>query len=356
VADRRGPRLDGTERKERSVQVLIPLAGKGTRLRPHTHTVPKPLLKVAGKPVLDHVLEDLLEALPVEEFLFITGHLKEQVEAHVRHRYDVPARFIEQKVQDGTAGAVRLAGPYLRGPVLIAFVDTLFEADLRAIERYPEAAGVIWAKEVDDPQRFGVVVTDADGYMVRIVEKPDEPVSRLANIGLYYVRDTALLLEGIEHTLRQPPRKGEYYLTDAFQYMIDRGARIKTLEVEGWYDCGTPEALLETNRVLLERGYARRPSGADVEVRDPVRVEPGAEVRGSVLGPNVSIHAGARVVDSRLRDCIVDEGAVVEGCDLAGSLVGAHVVLRGVRGRALAGDHTVVEVTREPDGRAGAGP
>ncbi|MGH7544840.1 MAG: sugar phosphate nucleotidyltransferase, partial [Gemmatimonadota bacterium] len=239
------------------MQILIPLAGKGTRLRPLTHTVPKPLLKVAGKPVLDYVMEDLRAAVSVDEVLFITGHLKEQVEAHAREHYDVPTRFIEQKVQNGTADAVRLAGPHLRGPVLILFVDTLFEADLRAIERSPDVDGILWTKEVEEYQRFGVIVTDEGGFMRRIVEKPEAPVSKLANIGVYYIRDPKWLLEGIEHTLAQPPRKGEYYLTDAFQYMIDHGARLLTLEAAAWYDCGTPETVLETNRALLERGRAR---------------------------------------------------------------------------------------------------
>lgn len=335
------------------MQILIPLAGKGTRLRPHTHTVPKPLLKVAGKPVLDYVMEDLLAGVQVDEVLFITGHLKEQVEAYARDRYGVPTRFIEQRVQSGTADAVRLAAPYLSGPVLILFVDTLFEADLREIARHPHVDGIIWAREVEDYQRFGVIVSDDEGFMRRIVEKPDTPISRLANIGVYYIRDPEWLLQGIEHTLAQPPNQGEYYLTDAFQYMIDHGARILTLEASAWYDCGKPETLLETNRVLLERGRAQRPKDFDGEIADPVRVEVDARVEGGRLGPNVTVGARARIVRSRLRDCIVDDDAVIEDCDLEGSLVGAHAVLRGVRGRVLAGDHTVVEARGDP--RAGRG-
>ena len=152
------------------MQVIIPLAGKGTRLRPHTHLVPKPMLKVAGRPVMDWVM-DRLDGLDVTELIFITGHLKEQVEAYARAATRFPSRFIEQKVQDGTAGAVNLARPYVHEPVLIIFVDTVFEADLTLINR-TDADGIIWAKEVEDYQRFGVVVTDAQGYMTRIVEKP----------------------------------------------------------------------------------------------------------------------------------------------------------------------------------------
>ncbi|HSR14349.1 MAG TPA: nucleotidyltransferase family protein, partial [Gemmatimonadales bacterium] len=196
------------------MQVIIPLAGKGTRLRPHTHLVPKPLLKVAGRPVMDWVM-DRLEGLDVSELIFITGHLKEQVEDYALARYPYPSRFIEQKVQDGTAGAVNLARPHVTEPVLIIFVDTVFEADLTLITR-SKADGIIWAKEVEDYQRFGVIVTRPDGTMERIVEKPSEPVSKLANIGVYYVRDHELLFEGIHHVLKSPPGKGgEYFLTDA---------------------------------------------------------------------------------------------------------------------------------------------
>ncbi|HEX5633940.1 MAG TPA: nucleotidyltransferase family protein, partial [Gemmatimonadales bacterium] len=155
------------------MQVIIPLAGKGTRLRPHTHLVPKPMLKVAGRPVMDWVM-DRLEGLDVRELVFITGHLKEQVEQYARARYRYPARFIEQRVQDGTAGAVNLARPHIDGPVLIIFVDTVFEADLTLVNR-TDADGIIWAKEVEDYQRFGVVVTDAQGYMTKIIEKPKTP-------------------------------------------------------------------------------------------------------------------------------------------------------------------------------------
>ncbi len=325
------------------MKVVIPLAGKGTRLRPHTHTVPKPLLKVAGKAVLDYVVDDVLERLDVSELIFITGHLKEQVEAHVRERYSVPSVFVEQAVQNGTAGAIKLAEPYVDGPLLIIFVDTLFDADLAVIERERDVDGLIWAKEVEDYQRFGVIVTDDEGMMTRIVEKPSEPISRLANIGVYYVRDHRLLFEGLDVTLAGEPYMGEYFLTDALQYMVDKGARIRVLEVEGWYDCGKPETVLATNRHLLEHGRARRPADAgDSRIVDPVRIEEGCELVGSAIGPNVTLESGARVVRSSLEDCIVSAGAVVEDCRLRGSLIGSQAVVRGVRGEVLLGDHSVV--------------
>src|SRR5437763_3370005 len=197
------------------MKVIIPLAGKGTRLRPHTHITPKPMLKVAGKPVMDYILDDLRRLGNVEQIVYVTGHLKDKVEAHARRDYaDIPAVFIEQVVQDGTAGAVALARDLVDQPVLIIFVDTIFDADL-SIVKTTDADGIIWVKEVEDYQRFGVVVTDARGYMKSIVEKPSTPVSRLANIGLQYVKDWKTLFEGIAHVLKQPPGKGgEFYLTD----------------------------------------------------------------------------------------------------------------------------------------------
>jgi glucose-1-phosphate thymidylyltransferase len=323
------------------VKVVIPLAGKGTRLRPHTHTVPKPLLDVAGKAVLDYVVEDVLRQLDVEMLVFITGHLKEQVEAHVEKNYTVPAVFVEQEVQDGTAGAIKLAEPYVDGPVLIIFVDTLFDADLSVINAHPEADGFIWAKEVDDYQRFGVILTDEAGMMQRIIEKPKEPISRLANIGVYYLRDHRLLFEGIDHTLASDMYMGEYFLTDALQYMIDKKSRIKVLEVKGWYDCGKPETLLATNRHLLETGRALRPDDAgDNTIVEPVRIESGVELAQSTIGPNVSIGKGSRITGATLSDCVVGEDAVIEDCELSESLVGAHVRIRGVRGTVLLGDHS----------------
>jgi len=323
------------------MQVIIPLAGKGTRLRPHTHLVPKPMLKVAGRPVMDWVM-DRLGGLDVSELIFITGHLKEQVEAYARSRYAYPSRFIEQKVQDGTAGAVNLARPFVTGPVMIIFVDTVFEADLTLVNR-SDADGIIWAKEVEDYQRFGVVVTDAEGYMTRIVEKPSEPVSKLANIGLYFIRDVAALWQGIDHVLAQPQNKGEYYLTDAFQWMIEHGRRILTAEVGGWYDCGKLDTLLETNEILLRKGAARRPALPEgVDVIEPVYIEDGVTIERSVIGPNVSLETGAVVRDSALANAIIGRDARIVRSKVHGAMLGNSVAIEGFEGSATLGDHCEV--------------
>jgi glucose-1-phosphate thymidylyltransferase len=329
------------------VKVVIPLAGKGTRLRPHTHVTPKPLLRVADKPVMDYIFDDLRE-LGVDQAIFITGHLKEKVEEYVRREYpEFDARFIEQEVQNGTAGAIQLARPHVQEDLLIIFVDTLFDADLSVIRTLPDdVAGVIWAKEVEDYQRFGVIITDENGFMQRIVEKPREPISKLANIGLYYIRDWQLLFEGIEHVMNSAPgASGEYYLTDAFQYMVDHGARIKTLEVEGWYDAGKPETLLETNHHVLATSRGKRPEGGrNVTIHDPVHVADGATLEDAEIGPNVTIGGGTVVRGSRLRQTIVGRDTTIEGCDLHDSLIGDEVTIRGVRGQVDLGDNSAAQV------------
>jgi len=320
------------------MQVIIPLAGKGTRLRPHTHLVPKPMLKVAGRPVMDWVM-DTMAGLDVSELIFITGHLKEQVEAYSTGRYGIPCRFIEQKVQDGTAGAVNLARPFVTGPVLIVFVDTVFEADLTLIQR-STADGIIWAKEVEDYQRFGVVVTDEHGYMTRIVEKPRDPISRLANIGLYYIKDVAALWQGIDSVLTSPKNQGEYFLTDAFQWMIERGRRILTAEVGGWYDCGTLDTLLETNEILLRKGAARRRDYPGVTIHEPVLIVDGVRIERSTIGPNVTIEAGTEIRDSELSHAIVGRSCALTGVRLTQSILGHHVVVRDYHGTASLADHS----------------
>ena len=323
------------------MQVIIPLAGKGTRLRPHTNLVPKPMLKVAGRPVMEYVM-DRLQGLPVSELIFITGHLKEQVEAYATTRYSIPSRFVEQKVQDGTAGAVDLARPFVKEDVLIIFVDTVFEADLTLIQR-TEADGIIWAKEVEDYQRFGVVVTDAAGNMTKIVEKPKEPISKLANIGLYYIRDTAALFEGIDAVKQAPKNKGEYYLTDAFQYMIDKGRKIKTAEVGGWYDCGEVGTLLESNGILLRKGRARTPAPqAGVTIVEPVYIEEGVTLERTTIGPNVSLEAGSKVSGGSLKNAIVGRDCVLTDCTIDGALLGDAVKAMGLKGSASLGSNSEV--------------
>ena len=313
------------------MKVIMPMAGKGTRLLPLTKRVPKPLVKVAGRPVMDYVMDALKRAGQLDELIIITGHLKEKVEAYVRKNYDIPARFIEQKVLDGTAGAVNLARPYVDGPVIVIFVDTLFDADL-SIVKNTKADGIIWTKEVEDYQRFGVVVTDKQGHMTKIVEKPNTPISKRANIGLQYVKDWRTLFDGVEHVLKSPPGKGgEFFLTDAFQYMVDKGKKLFVSDVGGWYDCGKVDTLLETNQHLLEHGRGKRPAKAssDVKIKEPVYIEDGVTLKDATVGPNVAVEAASSIVGSTVANSILGRGVQVKNAKVEGSVIGDKQVIDG---------------------------
>jgi glucose-1-phosphate thymidylyltransferase len=330
------------------MKAIIPLAGRGTRLRPLTHHTPKPLLRVGGRPILSYLLDDV-KALGVEEMIFIVGHRSEVIREFIAADYpELRPHYTTQEVMDGTAGAVKLAQPWADDDLLILFSDTLFDADLGLANRLPEEdAGILWAKEVEDYQRFGVIVTREDGTMERIVEKPSEPISKLANIGVYYIRDHELLFDGIDHVLETGAGKGgEFYLTDAFQFMVDQGARLRTAPVTGWYDCGKVETLLATNEHLLQTGRGGVAEGADVQgatLEGAVRIEAGAVVRGGRIGPNVTIERGAVVRDSQLTDTIVGADGQVVGSQLHDSLIGARARVSGVSGTVNLADDSIVE-------------
>jgi glucose-1-phosphate thymidylyltransferase len=199
----------------------------------------------------------------------------------------------------------------------------LFDADL-SIVKTSKDDGIIWTKEVEDYQRFGVVVTDKNGHMTKIVEKPSTPISRRANIGLQYVRDWRTLFDGIEHVLKSPPGKGgEFYLTDAFQYMVDRGKKLSVSEVGGWYDCGKVDTLLETNEHLLKHGRGRKPKAEPgVRIQEPVRIEEGVTLKNSTIGPNVTIEAGSSIEGSTIANSILGKGVKVKDAQVKGSVVG----------------------------------
>jgi len=325
------------------MRVVIPLAGFGTRLRPHTFSKPKPLLYVAGKPVLAHILDELV-ALDPEQVIFIVGYLGDQIEEYVREHYAFDARFVEQRQLLGQAHALHLAREHITGPVVISFVDTIAKTDLSVIER-SVADGIAFVKEVVDPRRFGVVVVE-DGQIRRFIEKPDTDEHRLAVIGLYYIRDGDHLMRCIERLITSGRQtKGEFYLADALQLMVDDGARFEVGEVDVWQDCGTPEAVLETNRYLLAHGHS---NAGDVAVEDgvivpPAYVAPSARIRRSVVGPNVTIAADCVVENTIVEDSIIDEGATLVDAILDGSIVAPRVTVRGARQRLNIGDTSSVE-------------
>ncbi len=312
------------------MNVIIPLAGFGTRLRPQTYTKPKPLISVAGKPVLGHIL-DKLEELNVEEIVFIVGYLGDQVQSFVDECYNFKTRYVEQKELLGQAHAIYLAKDLLEGPTIILFVDTLFEADIKRLEN-ETSDGVIYVKEVEDPRRFGVTLVNEEGTITRLIEKPSSMDDNLAVIGLYYVKEIQRLMDAIKVLMdKNIQTKGEFYLADALQLMIDDGAVFKPAQVEVWLDCGKPETVLETNRYLLKHNMdnSNNVSSVNSIIIPPVHVDPSVTIRNSIIGPYVTIGAGCEVEDSIIRNSIVDEETFIRDAMLEESLIGRKVDLIG---------------------------
>ena len=327
------------------MKVIIPLAGFGKRLRPHTYTRPKPLVNVAGKPVLGHIL-DRLKGLDVEEIIFIVGYLGEQIQDYVERHYDFKTQYVEQKELLGQAHAIYLAREYMKGPALIIFVDTIFDAELGDLSQLGDD-GVLFVKEVEDPRRFGVVVLE-DGYVTRLIEKPEGMEHKLAVIGVYYVRESEALLESIRELLeRRMQTQGEYYLADAFQLMIDSGKKLSVRPVEVWEDCGKPETVLHTNRYLLEvEGGQVAPTENSVII-PPVYIAQSAKITNSILGPYVTVADRAVVRNAIVRDSVINEDAVIEDVMLSGSLIGSDAHVRRNFEKLNVGDSSVVDVTED---------
>jgi glucose-1-phosphate thymidylyltransferase len=328
------------------MKLIVPMAGRGTRLRPHTHVTPKPLLPVAGRTMVERIVETFAGALPrgFDEAVFVLGPdfgdaVREQL-TEIAGRFGIRASFAVQETARGTAHAIAQAADWLDGEVVVVFADTLFEMGTPDLD----ADAVVWTMTVEDPSRFGVAVHDAAGRITEFVEKPSTPISREAIVGIYYVRDGASLRREIAYLLDNDVTGvgGEYQITDALDRMLKAGQTFKTASVDAWLDCGTIPALMETSALVLAQDGQNQKRGtveADAVVVEPVYVGPGAVVRGSVVGPNVSIEAGATVEGSVLRDTVVFAEARVEGSVLHDSLVGHHAAVRGVAGTLNIGDH-----------------
>ena len=322
------------------MNVIIPTAGLGTRLRPHTHTRPKPLVNVAGKAVLGHLL-DKLRILDIDKMVFITGYLGAQIEDYVSENYAFDTTFVEQTELRGQAHAIALAEGLVQGPTFILFVDTIFEADLSILNQ-TNADGVMYVSQVDDPSRFGVVMLE-DGYVSKLVEKPSTPVSNLAIIGAYYVQDVARLFAAIHHLIeRNIQTKGEFYLADALQLMIEDGAHFIAETATVWEDCGTAPALLRTNRYLLEQKQAIPDDRPGVIFVPPVYIGNNVEISNSIVGPYVSISDDSVIVDSIVRNSIINQGALIQSSTLEGSLIGEQARVEGEFQRLNVGDSSVI--------------
>lgn len=326
------------------MKVIVPVAGKGTRLRPHTHTRPKCLVHVAGKPMLGHLL-DRIRGLPIEEIILVIDPDEENelsIRRYVEPHAPAPVRYVRQLELRGPAHAISLARDHIERDILIIFNDTLFDADLSHIEQIP-ADGIIWVREVDDPRRFGLAVTQGD-RIYRLVEKPEVPPSNLAMIGMYYLKDGPGLMQRIERVMKEGRTvKGEFYLPDPLQLMIDEGSHLKAASVQGWYDCGTIDALLDTNRVLLENGHQRVVPVADSVIIPPVHMEEGVHIRRSIVGPYVSIAPHSSIENSIVHDSIINEGAIVQDALLQRSLIGERAFVRGGYKRLNVGDSSTIQ-------------
>lgn len=327
---------------EESVDVILPVAGLGTRLRPQTWSKPKPLVSLAGKPILAHVLDRVLPLNP-DRLIFITGFLGDQIEAWAKKTYDLPMAFVEQPEMRGQTDAIIRTRHLAQGSALILFPDMIFEADWSILGE-TDADVVMFTKEVDDPSALGVAVVER-GRIVRLVEKPKEPISRLAVIGIYWFRHMPDLYAAIDEQMaRGLMLKNEYFIADAIQIMIERGATVVPAPVTVWEDCGNAEALLATNRYLLDTMKPAAPALREGLVLPPSIVDPTATIERAVIGPYASIGAGAVVRDAVVRDAILEDGAAIEGAVIEHSIVGRSACVQGRAARLNIGDNSVAEI------------
>lgn len=323
------------------MRAIIPVAGVGARLRPHTYTLPKVLLNVAGKPILGHIL-DALERQGIYEATIVVGYKADLVEEYVRSNYNLDVSFVHQDDPMGLGHSVWVARETIRSdePLLIILGDTIFDVDLALASHSGYCS--LGVKTVADPRRFGVVETDGT-FITRLVEKPEIPPSNSAIVGLYYITNPSLLKSCLDDLISHDRRnRGEYQLTDALQMMIDRGERFTTFPVEGWYDCGKPETLLATNRHLLDNNSAYSVRDKTVII-PPVFIADSAKIVNSVIGPYATVAENATVIDSVLRNSIVSDGATVTSSLLEESIIGNHSIVRGKFLRLNVGDSSEID-------------
>jgi glucose-1-phosphate thymidylyltransferase len=311
------------------LKAIIPAAGIGTRLRPHTYTLPKALLYVAGKPIISHILDDVVP-LGMSSIVLIVGYKGDLIEEYVRNHYpDLSVEIVLQRERMGIGHAVHLTRELADTgeALLIILGDTILKSNLRELVR--SKTNVLGVKEVSDPRRFGVCEV-SNGEITRLVEKPQDPTSNLALVGLYYLLNSNGLFEALREEIEGGiMNHGEYQITDALQMMIDKGEKFVPYTIDEWFDCGKPEAMLETNRKLLEDADEKPPQIDGSIVVPPVSISPGAEIIGSIVGPYVSIAEGVVVRNSIVKDSVLSEGATVADTLLEASLVGARAVIRG---------------------------
>lgn len=327
------------------MKAIIPVAGTGAKLRPHTYTQPKALMPLAGKTVLDFTVEHLQKA-GIKEFIFIIGYLGEKIEEHVTEKYpNLICHFVYQDKREGTGHAIRLAKDIVNNDELIIIMgDTISEFDATSVINADET--MIAIKRVDDPRGFGVAEIDDSGYISRLVEKPKIPMSNNALIGVYRIKETQVLYECLDRLFSNNIKShGEYHLTDALQCMIEKGVKMQPFKVNRWFDCGRKESLIETNAFLLKRQGTSIPDSVVTEdsiIIPPVSIGKGSVIIGSIIGPHISVGDNTRVINSIVKDSIVGSYSTLEDMVVSKSLIGSDVVLTGAAKSLNVGDNTEI--------------
>lgn len=334
-----------------TLKIIIPMAGWGTRMRPQTWSKPKPLIGVAGKPSFDHLM-DMFKSIPDPqntEFIFIIGpFLGEQIPIYVKKHYpNVKAHYIVQEEMKGQSHTIWLARHLLNGPAMVVFSDTLLETDFSFLAN-EKTDGVAWVKAVPDPRRFGVAVLGTNGDITKLIEKPQTMENNLAVVGCYYFKKGEDLVSAVNEQIKRGIQlKGEYFLADAINIMLENGSQMRTNSVDVWLDTGTIEATLETNRYMLEHGRDNSAESAKlkgVTIVPPVFIHPTAKVEGSVIGPHVSLSADCEVSGCVIRNSILDDGAAATNSILDGSFIGRHARVDGHPKTVNIGDNSSIQL------------
>jgi glucose-1-phosphate thymidylyltransferase len=331
------------------MKVIIPVAGAGTRLRPHTYTQPKPLMPVAGKPIVCFIIDKLVEA-GINDFVFVIGYLGDKIRDFIEESYpSIQTEFVYQEHREGSGHAIWSARGVLEDEdeVFIAFGDTIFEVDLQQFIDCPNSC--VGLKKVSDPRDFGVAECSQDGKITRLVEKPKIPKSNLALVGLYKIKEVNALLKAVEYLVQHNIRTvGEFQLTDALQYLIEQQIPIQGIHVDNWFDCGRKEVLLETNAMLLnQHEYSsdafNLPAFENTIIIHPVNISPCCRIANSIIGPHVTIGKNADLNHVIVQDSIIGNFAVLKDVVLRHSVVGIDASIRGMNLSLNIGDNTEID-------------
>jgi len=327
---------------------IIPVAGAGTNLRPHTYTQPKSLIPVAGKPILGFIIDQLLEN-GVKEFVFVIGYLGEKIKDYVSLNYpNIQKKYVVQEVREGLGHAIWLTTDVIpkKSEVLIVLGDTIIDVDWKKFMQIKTS--VLGVKKVTDPRKFGVVAADANGKIMHVVEKPSIPKSNMALVGLYKIKEYDTLIKSIDHNIKHNIRSNnEFYLTDALQEMIHRGVKLESFKVDNWYDCGQKEILLKTNALLLSKRKKVATYKKNLHnciIIEPIHIGKNSVIKNSIIGPNVTIGDNATIYDSIIRDSIIGSYTKLNDVVLFNSLIGSDSVIWGSSQSLNIGDNTELDL------------